>query len=50
MCIRDRNRSLWKLCPVEDRSDALKGKDEESTETSDPADSERGRAGMCEKS
>ena len=25
-------------------------KEEESTETSDPADSERGGAGMCEKS
>ena len=34
---------------VEDRADALKGKDEESEEASDPADSERGRVGMCKK-
>ena len=34
---------------VENRADALKRKEEESTEASDPADSERGRIGMCEK-
>ena len=34
---------------VEDRVDALKGKEEESEEASDSPDGERGRAGMCKK-